>query len=219
MRRIRQLVVSSLLAVTAFAAAPAIANAAACSGADSAPASSSSSAANRATLCLLNRERRAHGLRALRSSTASSAAPPAATPATWSPSATSRTTPAAAPRSATRIKRTGWTRSRRSYTIGENIGWGGGSLSTPRAMVRGLDEQRRPPRQHPLAPFRHDRHRHRQRRPDRRRRRDLRHRLRRLRPSPPKAGLSPFRFATCGSPSRPVPWTGRSRDNGCSGTR
>jgi uncharacterized protein YkwD len=37
---------------------------------------------------------------------------------------------------ADRIKRTGWTRSRRSYTIGENIGWGGGSLATPRAMVR-----------------------------------------------------------------------------------
>ena len=35
-----------------------------------------------------------------------------------------------------RIKRTGWTRSRRSYTIGENIGWGGGSLATPRSMVR-----------------------------------------------------------------------------------
>ena len=36
-----------------------------------------------------------------------------------------------------RIKRTGWTKSRRSYTMGENIGWGGGELSTPRAMVRG----------------------------------------------------------------------------------
>ena len=36
---------------------------------------------------------------------------------------------------AARIKRTGWTRSRRSYTIGENIGWGGGSLATPRSMV------------------------------------------------------------------------------------
>ena len=37
----------------------------------------------------------------------------------------------------TRIKRTGWTRSRRSWTVGENIGYGSGSLSTPRSIVRG----------------------------------------------------------------------------------
>jgi uncharacterized protein YkwD len=37
----------------------------------------------------------------------------------------------------TRIKRTGWTRSRRSWTLGENIGYGSGSYATPRAMVRG----------------------------------------------------------------------------------
>ena len=36
----------------------------------------------------------------------------------------------------TRIKRTGWTRSRRSWTVGENIGYGTGSYATPRAMVR-----------------------------------------------------------------------------------
>ena len=36
----------------------------------------------------------------------------------------------------TRIKRTGWTRTRRSWTVGENIGYGSGSLATPREMVR-----------------------------------------------------------------------------------
>jgi uncharacterized protein YkwD len=35
-----------------------------------------------------------------------------------------------------RIAGTGWTHSRRSYVIGENIGWASGSLATPRAMVR-----------------------------------------------------------------------------------
>ena len=37
----------------------------------------------------------------------------------------------------TRIKRTGWTRARRSWQVGENIGYGSGALATPRAMVRG----------------------------------------------------------------------------------
>ena len=36
----------------------------------------------------------------------------------------------------TRIKRTGWTKSRRSWTVGENIGYGEGSLGTPREMVK-----------------------------------------------------------------------------------
>ena len=36
-----------------------------------------------------------------------------------------------------RIARTGWTRARRHYILGENIGWGSGSLATPRSMVRG----------------------------------------------------------------------------------
>ena len=49
----------------------------------------------------------------------------------------------------TRIKRTGWTKSRRSWTVGENIGYGSGSLATPREMVQRLDEQLRPPREHP----------------------------------------------------------------------
>ena len=46
-------------------------------------------------------------------------------------------TPSSGASFGTRIKRTGWTRARRSWTIGENIGWGGGSLATPRSMVRG----------------------------------------------------------------------------------
>src|ERR1700749_699707 len=36
-----------------------------------------------------------------------------------------------------RIARTGWTRSRRHYILGENIGWGSGSLASPRSMVQG----------------------------------------------------------------------------------
>src|SRR5262245_13821648 len=61
MRRIVQLAVSSLLAAAAAAAAPAGAGAAGCAGADSL-----GPGATHATLCLINRQRRAHGLRRLR---------------------------------------------------------------------------------------------------------------------------------------------------------
>ncbi len=132
--RIRQLVVSSLLAVSAFVAVPAAANAAGCAGADSVPATLGSSAANHATLCLLNAQRRAHGLHPLRMDSklgraASGHAHDMVTRHFFDHNSPGGATFAA------RIKRTGWTRSRRSYTIGENIGWGGGSLATPRSMV------------------------------------------------------------------------------------
>ena len=207
MRRIRQLVCSSLLAVTAVGAAPAIANAASCSGADSSPAQLGSSKANRATLCLLNRERRAHGLRALRSNSKLARAARGHARDMVAQRYFSHDSRNGASFS-TRIKRTGWTRSRRSYTMGENIGWGGGSLSTPRSMVQRLDEQRRPPRQHPLALVQPDRHRHRQRRADRRQRRDLRHRLRRLNLNPRPEGrlaLSGSTFDLAAPPHGPSP--------------
>ena len=143
------------------------------------PAAMSRSAANRTTLCLLNEQRRAHGLarceldRKLGRAAAghardmvakryfahdSEAAPPSA------PASSARAGP----------------RSRRSYTIGENIGWGGGSLATPRSMVRGWMNSAGHRANILSRQLPHDRHRHRQRRPDRRLRRDLRHRLRRL---------------------------------------
>ena len=134
MRRIRQFVCSSLLALTAVGAAPAIANAA-CSGADSSPAAVGAGKANRATLCLLNRERRAHGLRALRSNSKLARAARGHARDMVAQHYFSHDSRSGASFS-TRIKRTGWTRARRSYTMGENIGWGGGSLSTPRAMVQ-----------------------------------------------------------------------------------
>jgi uncharacterized protein YkwD len=135
MRRIAQrLAVTSLLALAGAAATPSIA--AACSGADNSPSTLGETRTARATLCLLNAERAARGLRKLR------------------PDARLRR---AADRHAgdmvarryfahesksgasfvTRIKRTGWTRSRRSWRVGENIGYGSGALATPRAMVRG----------------------------------------------------------------------------------
>jgi uncharacterized protein YkwD len=137
MRRIRQLAVSSLLALTAVAAAPAIADASGCSGADRMPAELSRSASAHATLCLLNRQRAAHGVRALRLDRKLGRAARGHARDMVAQHYFAHEEPRSGTSFSTRIVRTGWTRSRRSWTVGENIGWANGSLATPRAMVRG----------------------------------------------------------------------------------
>ena len=135
MRRIAQrLAVSSLLAFTGAVAAPSVA--AACSGADSSPSSLGEAGTARATLCLLNEERASRGLRKLRSDARLRRAADR-----HARDMVARRYFAHESKSGasfvTRIKRTGWTRSRRSWQVGENIGYGSGSLATPRSMVRG----------------------------------------------------------------------------------
>jgi uncharacterized protein YkwD len=136
MRRIAtRIAVTSVLAVSAASAAPAMASAAGCSGADSLPATLSPAAVNHTTLCLINGQRRAHGLRALRLDTklaraAGGHANDMVARHFFAHESLNGTT------FDVRIKRTGWMKSRRSYTVGENIGWGSGSLAAPRAMVR-----------------------------------------------------------------------------------
>jgi uncharacterized protein YkwD len=133
MRSIRRLFATSVVAVSAFAALPAISEAATCTGADTA---GSSKQAVRATLCLLNAERRAAGLRPLRLDSKLNRAASGHAHDMVAKQYFDHDSQSGAGFD-DRIKRTGWTKSRRSYTMGENIGWGGGELSTPRAMVRG----------------------------------------------------------------------------------
>jgi uncharacterized protein YkwD len=136
MRRTAQrLAVTSLLAVAAAVAAPAAAGAASCSGADRSPAELGQDATARTTLCLLNKERSAHGLRKLRADAKLRRAADGHAGDMVARHYFDHDSKSGAS-FVTRIKRTGWTRSRRSWTVGENIGWGGGSLSTPRSMVR-----------------------------------------------------------------------------------
>jgi len=134
-RRLARFVVSSCLAVSAFATLPGAADAAGCAGADVMPSAASGASANRATLCLLNQQRRSHGLRALRSDVKLGRAAAGHAHDMVSKHFFAHDSLNGAS-FATRIKRTGWTNSRRSYTVGENIGWGGGTLGTPRSMVR-----------------------------------------------------------------------------------
>jgi uncharacterized protein YkwD len=129
-------VVAVLVFTALAAAAPATASAASsCAGADSPVEALGSDAAGSVTLCLLNRERTARGRGRLR--------------------ADARLARAALAHSAdmvanryfahesrdgsglgTRIRRTGWTRHHRSYTVGENIAYATGADATPRAIVR-----------------------------------------------------------------------------------
>jgi uncharacterized protein YkwD len=90
----------------------------------------------RTTLCLLNKERASRGLSKLRADSrlrraADGHAGEMVAKHYFDHNSKSGAT------FVTRIKRTGWTRSRRSWTVGENIGYGSGSYATPRAMVRG----------------------------------------------------------------------------------
>src|SRR5689334_25438389 len=133
-RRLRRLVaVPAVLA--AVAAAPATASAA-CAGAGSAPAKLGEAGARHATLCLLNQQRAAHGLRPLRADRRLAKAALGHSKDMVAHRYFAHESRSGAPFTA-RIARTGWTRSRRSYILGENIGWGSGVLATPRAMVRG----------------------------------------------------------------------------------
>jgi uncharacterized protein YkwD len=131
MRRI----VAALLVCAGIAVLPiSTASASRCAGADRAPQRLGPAAANAAVLCLLNGERAAHGLRPLRLD------------ARLARAARAHSSDMVAHRYfahdsrhgaslAARISRTGWTRHRRSWIVGENIAWGKGSAASPAAIV------------------------------------------------------------------------------------
>ena len=127
-RRLVPAVLTVLVTVSIPSAAPA-----ACAGRNRSPDEIGATAVRTATLCLVNAKRRAHDLRPLRHATKLSGRR-GGTRTTWSGTTTSRTTRARAT-FRTRIARTGWMRGRKNWVIGENLAWGGGSRSTPRATV------------------------------------------------------------------------------------
>jgi uncharacterized protein YkwD len=132
-RRLRRLVAMPV-AVAAVAAVPATASAA-CAGAGSSPAKLGEAGARHATLCLLNHQRAAHRLRPLRADRRLAKAALGHSKDMVAHRYFAHESRSGAPFTR-RIVATGWTRSRRSYVLGENIGWGSGSLATPRSMVR-----------------------------------------------------------------------------------
>lgn len=133
-RRLRRL--AALPVLLAAVAAPATASAATCAGADRSPTKLGEAGVRHATLCLLNRVRAAHGLRRLRADRRLAKAAVGHSRDMVRHRYFAHESRSGAPFTA-RIARTGWTRSRHRYVLGENIGWGSGDLATPRAMVRG----------------------------------------------------------------------------------
>jgi uncharacterized protein YkwD len=91
--------------------------------------------AKRATLCLLNGERAAAGLRALRLDSRLSRAAEAHSADMVARHYFDHVSPSGE-QLAQRVERTGWMRRRPHWALGETLGWGTGSLGTPEAMVR-----------------------------------------------------------------------------------
>ena len=119
---------SALVAVLALAA-PAMA----CPNQDVAPAAGSLAKARKATLCLLNAERRAHGLAAVRGNRRLRRAAARHSRAMVRERFFEHTSPGGSTM-AGRVSAAGYAR---WTALGENIAWGTAALATPAAIVRG----------------------------------------------------------------------------------
>ena len=123
-----------VVALALLALAPAGARAADCPGADAVPAADNLVAIGQATLCLVNEQRAARGLAGLRENARLTGAS-----ARYSQTMVARAFFAhESPDGATLVDRltsAGYLDGGDGWVVGENIGWGQGPLSTPRAMV------------------------------------------------------------------------------------
>ena len=106
-----------------------------CAGGDLRPNAANVGKIRKATLCLLNRERRERGLRKLRSSAKLRRAAHAYTRQMVQANFFSHVSPAGSTLLG-RVRKTAYLSSRRSWMLGENIAWGAGPLATPRHTVR-----------------------------------------------------------------------------------
>jgi uncharacterized protein YkwD len=116
-------------------AVPAASAAGACSSANASVKTASKRSLVRATLCVLNAERAKHHLRPLRLNRKLAAAARGHSGAMASRHFFSHDSLNGAS-FLDRIRRAGYLRGARSWAVGENIAWGSGRLSTPRAIGR-----------------------------------------------------------------------------------
>lgn len=124
----------SLTALALAASAAPAAGARGCGAAADRPASATV-ASERATLCLLNHERRANGLRRLSANSDLRLAGARHARDMVERKYFAHTAPGGTSFVA-RIKRTDYIPSRASFSLGENLAWGVGADSTPRQIVR-----------------------------------------------------------------------------------
>jgi uncharacterized protein YkwD len=122
-------------AIAGAAVSPGEASAATCAGASAEPGEASRAVVTRALLCAINAQRHSHGLRAVRSNSRLEAAARRHSRDMVANRYFSHSTPAGST-PADRVRRTGYLRSARSWTVGENLAWGAGPLGSARGVVR-----------------------------------------------------------------------------------
>ena len=123
--------IAPLATVGAIAlAAPAPAAAGSCAGANADPANTSLKVVKRATICLLNQERRKVGLRKLRTNRRLSLA------SQRHSNDMARRNYFAHGNFVGRIKRARYLSGAGTWSVGENSAWGSGELATPREIMR-----------------------------------------------------------------------------------
>lgn len=124
-----------LVSVLALAVIAPSASGATCRGADAMPGRASIRTLDTATLCLMNAERRARGLRPLRADRALRRAARGHANTMVRRHFFDHVSPSGSTMMA-RVRAASYLRHAGAYSVGENIAWGGGSLGTPRAIVR-----------------------------------------------------------------------------------
>lgn len=136
MRRLRFLLPAFALAATLLALPTANADAASapCRGANLKPTRTHAVAVRHATLCLLNRQRAAHGLPRLREHRSLSTAAKKYARLMVAKRFFDHVSPAGSTM-ASRIKRTNYLHHTHAWSLGENIAWGSGGLATPAQIV------------------------------------------------------------------------------------
>ena len=121
-------------ALALFACVPTTAAAAACDGAD-AGAGAAPGTLRKATLCLINKRRRAHGLRRLRGQQDLREAAQRYAEDMVARGFFGHVAPGGADLE-DRLVASGFIRPAESWFVGENLAWGAGDLAAPRAIVR-----------------------------------------------------------------------------------
>lgn len=133
-RRLGRLV-AFVLAGFAFAGVSAVSAAASpCTTAGATPSTMTATAVVADTQCLLNQERAAHGLKALKLDRRLTHAALGHSQAMVAQQYFAHDSQSGR-RFNTRIAATGWMHGRTDWSVGENIAWGSGSLSTPQEIM------------------------------------------------------------------------------------
>ena len=144
MQRVRGLAAALAMGLVLLPAAPASADgaseaaaraAARCADSALLPTASNLTLIRRSTLCLLNAERRARGVRSLREQSALRSAATRYAQHMVRESFFAHVSPGGSTMMS-RLRETSYLRRASSYTVGENLAWGGGDRATPAATVQ-----------------------------------------------------------------------------------